>query len=84
MSIANTHDRHVANQLLAHLPQHSDVSRHQSVMSTEQTAIDLCHLCQYKSLHAMMAKLAFQLLLLSHPATGHHILLQLQKGEIKC
>ena len=27
-SLSNTHDRHVTIQLLAHLPQRSDVSRH--------------------------------------------------------
>ena len=63
-SIANTHDdRHVTIQLLAHLPQHSDVSRHQSKVGTKQTTIHLCHLCRdspHQMIRAMMAKLAFQ------------------------
>ena len=46
LNIANTHDRHVTMQLLAHLPQYSDVSRHQSVVSTEQQFVDLCHVCR--------------------------------------
>ncbi len=46
LSIANTRGRHVTIQLLALLPQRSDVSRHQSGVSTEQTVARLHQLCQ--------------------------------------
>ncbi len=82
MSIANTHDRHMTTQLLAHLRQGSHVSRHTSIVSTEQNVIRLCHLCQHKSHHVMLAKLAVLLLSLpSHPAISHNILLQHKQGE---